>query len=80
MSQMNHRTAHLRRLVAPMVLALACLAALPAAVPAQDARPKAPVPSKTGQPPKVMNMITLVVILGIGLGVQAIPSKRGHQD
>jgi len=25
-------------------------------------------------------MLMLVVILGIGLGVHAIPSKRGHQD
>ena len=75
---MNHRTA--RRLLATSLLALACLAAVPAGASAQDARPKAPVPSKTGTPPRVRNMLLLVVILGIGLGVHAIPSKRGHQD
>lgn len=73
---MNHRA----RLMLPLLLALATLVALPAATSAQDARPKAPVPSKTGEPPKVRNMLLLVVVLGIGLGVQAIPSKRGHQD
>lgn len=77
---MNHRAARLRRTVAPILLALAFLAAVPAAAPAQDARPKAPIPTKTGQPPRVRNMLMLVVILGIGLGVQAIPSKRGHND
>lgn len=70
----------LRRLLVSTLLALACLATLPAASPAQDVRPKAPVPSKTGTPPKIRNMLMLVVILGIGLGVHAIPSKRGHQD
>lgn len=73
---MNHRA----RLLLPIFLALATLAALPSLAPAQDTRPKAPVPSKTGTPPKVRNMLLLVVILGVGLGVQAIPSKRGHQD
>lgn len=78
---MKHPAAKpIARLIAPMVLALACLAAVPCEAPAQDVRPKAPVPSKTGEPPRVRNMIALVLILGIGLGVQAIPSKRGHQD
>lgn len=75
---MNHRTA--RRLLATSILALSCLAALPVVASAQDVRPKAPVPSKTGTPPRVRNMLMLVVILGVGLGVHAIPSKRGHQD
>jgi hypothetical protein len=70
----------LRRLLASTLLAVACLALLPAASPAQDVRPKAPVPSKTGTPPKVRNMLMLIVVLGIGLGVNAIPSRRGHQD
>ena len=73
---MNHRA----RLLIPMLLALATLVALPPVASAQDSRPKAPVPSKTGTPPKVRNMLLLAVILGVGLGVQAIPSKRGHQD
>ena len=68
------------RLLASTLLAVTCLAALPDAALAQDVRPKAPPPSKTGDPPKVRNMIMLVVILGIGLGVHAIPSKRGHND
>jgi len=75
---MKHTTP--RRLLASSLIALACLAALPSATPAQEVRPKAPPPTKTGQPPRVRNMIMLVVILGLGLGVQAIPSKRGHQD
>ena len=73
---MNHRA----RLLIPLLLALATLIALPAITSAQDSRPKAPVPSKTGSPPKVRNMLLLVVILGVGLGVQASPSKRGHND
>lgn len=73
---MNHRA----RLLIPLLLALATLVAMPAITAAQDSRPKAPVPSKTGSPPKVRNMLLLVVILGVGLGVQAIPSKRGHND
>lgn len=70
----------LRRLLASTILAAACLASWPAAAPAQDVRPKAPTPSKTGSPPRVRSMLLLVVILGVGLGVHAIPSKRGHQD
>ncbi len=79
---MNHRSSHrsLRRLLASTVLAVACLAVVPTAAPAQDTRPKAPVASKTGKPTTVRNMMMLVVILGVGLGVHAIPSKRGHQD
>jgi uncharacterized protein HemX len=73
---MNHRA----RLLLPLLMAIATLVAMPTIVSAQDSRPKAPIPSKTGEPPKVRNMLLLVVILGIGLGVQAIPSKRGHQD
>lgn len=69
-----------RRLLVPMLLACATLVAAPDLVAAQDVRPKAPVPSQTGTPPRVRNMLLLVVIMGIGLGVQAIPSKRGHQD
>ncbi len=75
---MNHRS--LRRLLALSVLAVACLALVPASVPAQEARPKAPVASKTGKPTRVRNLMMLVIIVGVGLGVHAIPSKRGHQD
>lgn len=64
----------------PLAMALATLAWSPPAALAQETRPKAPTPSKTGEPPRVRNMILLVVLLGLGLGVQAIPSKRGHQD
>lgn len=70
----------IRRLLALSLLAAAFVAAVPSAAPAQEVRPKAPVPSKTGDPPKIKNMLMLIVIVGIALGVQAIPSKRGHND
>lgn len=69
-----------RRVLFPLILALACLLATPGVAPAQDVRPKAPTPSKTGSPPNVRNMLLLVVLVGIGIGVNFIPSKRGHQD
>lgn len=79
---MNHRNSRrsLRRLLASTIIAVACLAVLPTTAPAQETRPKAPVASKTGKHTTVRNMMMLVVILGVGLGVHAIPSKRGHQD
>lgn len=70
----------LRRLCASMILAVACLAILPTAAPAQETRPKPPVASKTGKPTTVRNMLMLAVIVGVGIGVHFIPSKRGHQD
>jgi len=75
---MNHPAP--RRLLVPLVLALASLAAFPGVGAAQEERPKAPAPTKTGAAPTVRNMLLLVVLAGIGIGVNAIPSKRGHQD
>ncbi len=69
-----------RRPILPVLLVLACVAALPSVAPAQDVRPKAPVPTKTGTPPAVRTMLLAAVLLFIGVGVNAIPSKRGHQD
>lgn len=75
---MKHRP--IRRAVLPLALALASLAMLADTAAAQEVRPKAPVPSKTGTPPMVRTMLLTAVLLGIGIGVNAIPSKRGHQD
>ncbi len=42
--------------------------------------PRPPVPSDTDEPPVVMNILTLAIMVALVVGVQAIPSKRGHQD
>jgi hypothetical protein len=69
-----------RRRALPLLLVVACMGAMPSVAPAQAERPKAPSPTKTGTPPAVRTMLLGFVLVMIGIGVNAIPSKRGHQD
>lgn len=39
-----------------------------------------PTPGKPDEPPLVMNYFVMLVILGLVIGANLIPSKRGHQD
>lgn len=48
------------------------------AIPSAQQRP--PVPSQTAEPPVVTTFLVMAVLLTIGVGAQAMPSKRGHQD
>ncbi|MEY3231537.1 MAG: hypothetical protein RL689_1626 [Planctomycetota bacterium] len=50
--------------------------------PATDApaAPAPPTPGKPDEPPLVMNYFVMLVILGLVIGANLIPSKRGHQD
>ncbi len=56
-----------------VVLALAALPAL-----AQELKP--PTPGKVDEPPVIMNILFLIVILAVVVGAFVIPAKRGHQD
>ena len=76
-------TTLLRRIVCGIVLALACLAALPQGAAAQNEtidRPTAPSPSQSSKPPKVRLAMLMAIIFAVGIGANTIPSKRGHQD
>jgi hypothetical protein len=42
------------------------------------ARP--PTPSQTAEPPIITTYLLLAVLVAAGIAVQALPSKRGHQD
>lgn len=74
------------RLVAPVVIGASLLVSVPtAAQPANQNQPPAILrpPSSGGNtdtPPKYRMFLTVIVIGGLMLGANAIPSKRGHQD
>lgn len=72
----------LRPLLLGMVLAAAMLLPVNHAIAMQDdvviARP--PTPSQTAEPPIITTYLLLAVLVAAGLAVQALPSKRGHQD
>lgn len=76
----------LSRVLALGALCGALLATTPEAL-AQSSSKKAPVELKTPVPtkedserPTITTFLLLVVILGAVVGVNCIPSKRGHQD
>ncbi len=78
---------HNSRITSAAVLAgiLAAVLMLPApsagafqATPATQQRP--PVPSQTAEPPVITTFLLMAVLLAVGIGAQAFPSKRGHQD
>lgn len=75
-----------RTIVASLALASAMLVASPEAL-AQSSTKKGPVELKTPVPtredtdrPTFMTFLVLVVVLAAIVGVNCIPSKRGHQD
>ena len=74
------------RLVAPVVIgaALAVSGSASAQPAAQNQAPatlRAPTSGgTTAKPPKYRMYLTVIVIGGLLLGANAIPSKRGHQD
>lgn len=69
-----------------LAMALAMPLAVPAGAlaqpPAPDAaKPPSPPPlGKPDEPPVVMNYFVMLLILGVVIGANLIPSKRGHQD
>lgn len=78
----------LGRLVAPVVIGAVLAVSFTGSAAAQPAtQNQAPAilrpPSsggKTDEPPKYRMYLTVIVIGGLMLGANAIPSKRGHQD
>ncbi len=76
----------LGRFVAPVVLGLVMASAGPAlAQPVnQNQAPAILRPPSSGgttaKPPKYRMYLTVLLIGGLMLGANAIPSKRGHQD
>jgi len=74
------------RLVAPVVLGavLACAGTVSAQPQSQPTAPTLLRPpssnNTTSKPPKYRMYLTVLLIGGLMLGANAIPSKRGHQD
>ncbi len=67
-------------LVAPMVVVPLAVAQQPAADPNAAKPLTPPTPGKPDDPPLVMNYMTMMLIIGLVVGANLIPSKRGHQD
>jgi len=66
-----------------VILAAVVLAAMPHPALAQDEQSGPPPPPRlksAEDPPVLMNYAVLAVLLAVGVGANAIPSKRGHQD
>ena len=85
----NHPTRRADRILGALVKHSARLAVLgtglaaTAATAMQDStftQQRPPVPSTTPEPPIILTFGIIVVLVAIGLGAQAMPSKRGHQD
>lgn len=51
-----------------------------ASAQSQSFRDRPPTPSTAEKPPTLRNYLLLVLITAGVIGVNAIPSKRGHQD
>ncbi len=66
----------------PAALGLAAIMLLTTAASAlQDTvQQRPPVPSQTAEPPIITTFLVIAVLVAVGLGAQALPSKRGHQD
>lgn len=77
-----------RKLAAALLLAVLTL--VPTTVLAQsgggistaevDERPRPPTPGKKDSPTTLLYYGIAVVLLGLIVGANAIPAKRGHQD
>jgi hypothetical protein len=71
-------------LAAVLVMPVAVVPVAWAQQPAADANapkpPAPPTPGKPDEPPVVMNILTMVIIIAAVVGANLIPSKRGHQD
>lgn len=61
------------------VVAVLAIVALPAIAQQREAV-SPPTPGKPDDPPYVMNILTMIIIVGLILGAAFMPSKRGHQD
>lgn len=48
--------------------------------PAEQGPPRPPNPLKPDEPPTIMNFLTMLIIIGVVIGANLIPSRRGHQD
>jgi len=68
------RTA-LASLVGMLVLAGAAQAQIPA-----PTGPTLPQAKDVGKPPMIRTFFVLLILVGLGVGANAMPSKRGHQD
>ncbi len=64
-------------LVLPMAAAPVMAQDTPVADPGP---PRPPNPQKPDEPPVVMNFLTMLIIIGLVIGANLIPSRRGHQD
>ncbi|MEN0019347.1 MAG: hypothetical protein AAF747_00525 [Planctomycetota bacterium] len=80
----DHCPAPLTNFVKPLagvVLAASLSIGAPASAQDQPQRILPPNPTSTDDNPhRILGFLTLAVLVGLGVGVQAIPSKRGHQD
>ncbi|MCC6285422.1 MAG: hypothetical protein IT439_08995 [Phycisphaerales bacterium] len=69
----------------PLSIALTCLAcsmpaqAQPEEAPA-DAPLLAPQVKEVGDPPTIWGYLIFALLVGLAVGVNVMPSKRGHQD
>jgi hypothetical protein len=79
---LNAAQANLRPILLGLVLAAGMMVPVSHVSALQDevviARP--PTPSQTAEPPIITTYLLLAVLVAAGLAVQALPSKRGHQD
>jgi hypothetical protein len=60
-------------------IALCVAAALPA-LAQTTTKVNPPVPGKPDDPPFIMNVLALILIVGLIVGASLIPAKRSHQD
>lgn len=68
--------------VCGVAIALSGSAALaqPAQQPTGPAAPVLPQAKDVGNPPTIRTFIVALLLVGLAVGANAIPSKRGHQD
>jgi hypothetical protein len=78
---MTRITSSMRMAIA-IALVFACTLMAPSAAHARQdlTGQRPPTPSRTGEPPIILTFLLIGVLVAIGIGAQALPSKRGHQD
>lgn len=54
--------------------------AQPAQQPTGPVAPVLPQAKDVGKPPTIRTFIVALLLVGLAIGANAIPSKRGHQD
>ena len=71
-----------RRVLPVLAIAGVLFGAAAASTAMQDdpASQRPPVPSTTAEPPIITTFLLIAVLVAVGVGAQALPSKRGHQD